>query len=109
MIKGEEMTDETRVIHKRDFCRARAKDGRKCALYLKHWGDHKTKHLKSSFTDAECADDFEVVLPKQKKGKATQDQLASLLSGVGIQTAQIEGVTDMLLTEFDISWKKNDT
>lgn len=37
--------------HVRSYCKHQAKDGRVCALYTNHHGDHKDNHLKSSWTD----------------------------------------------------------
>lgn len=38
------------------YCsKKRKSDGKKCSLYNPHEGDHKTTHLKESFTDEEAA------------------------------------------------------
>jgi hypothetical protein len=35
------------------LCKNEHPDGRVCALYLDHYGDHKENHLRSSWTDEE--------------------------------------------------------
>lgn len=37
----------------RHYCHHEAKDGRVCILYFNHFGDHKSKHLASSWSDGE--------------------------------------------------------
>lgn len=47
------MESGDRLSEKRLYCRNQSKDGRICVLYSNHYGDHKEKHLKSSWGDGE--------------------------------------------------------
>ena len=45
------MTDDTRSRIDRRWCRHVSAKGKVCALYLDHYGNHKTKHLDHEWTE----------------------------------------------------------
>jgi hypothetical protein len=46
-------SENERVIDTtKKYCRHESKNGEKCALYLDHYGKHKSNHLKSEWDDS---------------------------------------------------------